>query len=68
MTIDTRLADAGKAVDTDWYTLMPTEVAAKLWVDPSKGIPAARASELLTASGPNALPEEKPTPRWRRSC
>src|SRR6201987_431610 len=30
------------------------------------GLPAARAAELLSANGPNALPEEKPKPGWRR--
>lgn len=39
---------------------------AAFGVDPAVGLSAARAAELLTAHGPNALPEEKPTPAWRR--
>lgn len=35
-------------------------------VDPDAGLPAARVTELLAAHGPNALPEEKPPPAWRR--
>ena len=35
-------------------------------VDPAVGLTAARAAELLAANGPNALPEEKPKPGWRR--
>jgi Ca2+-transporting ATPase len=41
-------------------------VTAALDVDPAVGLTAARAAELLTANGPNALPEEKPKPGWRR--
>jgi hypothetical protein len=41
-------------------------VAAALAVDPAVGLTAARAAELLAANGPNALPEEKPKPGWRR--
>src|SRR5262249_41384973 len=44
----------------------PDEVAAVLEVDPAVGLTAARAAELLAANGPNALPEEKPKPGWRR--
>src|SRR2546430_16281243 len=33
---------------------------------PAAGLTAARAAELLAANGPNALPEEKPKPGWRR--
>jgi Ca2+-transporting ATPase len=35
-------------------------------VDPATGLTAARAAELLASNGPNALPEEKPKPGWRR--
>ncbi len=66
MAISTQPAGAASAVETVWYTLSPEEVAAKLAVDPSVGISPARAQELLAANGPNALPEEKPTPGWRR--
>jgi Ca2+-transporting ATPase len=49
-----------------WYARSPEDVAAALDVDPHTGLPAARAAELLKANGPNALPEEKPKPGWRR--
>ena len=40
-------------------------MTAALHVDPAVGLTAARAGELLSANGPNALPEEKPKPDWR---
>ncbi|MFF9055451.1 cation-translocating P-type ATPase [Streptomyces erythrochromogenes] len=49
-----------------WYTRTPEQVVAAFGVDPAVGLSAARAAELLTAHGPNALPEEKRTPAWRR--
>ena len=49
-----------------WYSRSPEDVAAALNVDPAEGLTAARAAELLAANGPNALPEEKPEPGWRR--
>jgi Ca2+-transporting ATPase len=50
----------------EWYSRSPEEVAETLGVGPSDGLTAARAAELLSANGPNALPEEKPKPGWRR--
>ena len=55
-------ATAGRS----WYSRSPDEVTAALGVDPATGLTAARAAELLAANGPNALPEEKPKPGWRR--
>jgi Ca2+-transporting ATPase len=52
--------------DGNWYARSPEEVATDLSVDPAAGLPAARAAELLAANGPNALPEEKQKPGWRR--
>ncbi|MFE5769934.1 cation-translocating P-type ATPase [Streptomyces sp. NPDC056485] len=49
-----------------WYTRSPEEVSAAFGVDPAAGLSAARAAELLSAHGPNALPEEERTPAWRR--
>jgi P-type Ca2+ transporter type 2C len=49
-----------------WYARSPDEVAEALDVDPENGLSSQRAAELLRADGPNALPEEKPTPGWRR--
>src|SRR5262252_3206865 len=50
----------------NWYARSPEEVATDLSVEPATGLSAARAAELLAANGPNALPEEKPKPGWRR--
>ena len=60
-TQGSRAGDAGS-----WYSRSPDEVTAALGVDPAVGLTAARAAELLSANGPNALPEEKPEPGWRR--
>jgi Ca2+-transporting ATPase len=49
-----------------WYARTPDEVAAALDVDPGTGLASQRAAELLKTNGPNALPEEKPKPGWRR--
>ncbi|MFE7093744.1 cation-translocating P-type ATPase [Streptomyces erythrochromogenes] len=49
-----------------WYTRTPDQVVAAFGVDPAVGLSAARAAELLTAHGPNALPAEERTPAWRR--
>src|SRR6516162_7107397 len=50
----------------NWYARSPAEVAVDLGVEPATGLSVARAAELLAANGPNALPEEKPKPGWRR--
>jgi P-type Ca2+ transporter type 2C len=52
--------------DQHWYSRSTDEVATALAVDPPTGLTAARAAELLATHGPNALPEEKPKPGWRR--
>jgi P-type Ca2+ transporter type 2C len=49
-----------------WYARSPDAVAATLGVDPAVGLSAAQAAGLLRDNGPNALPEEKPEPGWRR--
>jgi P-type Ca2+ transporter type 2C len=62
-------ADAtGKPATADqhWYSRSTDTVATALAVDPAVGLTAARAAERLAANGPNALPEEKPKPGWRR--
>jgi Ca2+-transporting ATPase len=66
LALDTEAAEQQVTPEGAWYALSPDEVAAKLGVDPARGLPAARAAELLRTNGPNALPEEKPTPGWRR--
>ena len=50
----------------DWYSCSPDEVTAAFDVDAAVGLTAGRAAELLSSNGPNALPEEKPKPGWRR--
>ncbi|ALV37101.1 HAD-IC family P-type ATPase [Streptomyces sp. CdTB01] len=55
---------AGQALA--WYGRSPEAVAVALGVDPAVGLTSAQAAERLTRDGPNALPEEQPTPLWRR--
>ncbi|KPH97034.1 ATPase, P-type (transporting), HAD superfamily, subfamily IC [Actinobacteria bacterium OV450] len=59
-------AERPRAAGDGWYTRSPEEVVAAFGVDPAAGLSTARAAELLTANGPNALPEETRTPAWRR--
>jgi P-type Ca2+ transporter type 2C len=54
------------AAGRNWYARPAGQVAVDLDVDPATGLTAARAADLLAANGPNALPEEKPPPGWRR--
>ena len=49
-----------------WYAHSAEEVARTLNVDPATGLSSQRAAQLLAEHGPNALPEEKPKPGWRR--
>ena len=59
-------AEVSQAAEAgNWYARSPNEVAAALGVDPAVGLSSARAAELLTGNGPNALPEEKPKPGWQ---
>ncbi len=51
---------------TNWYALGGEEVAKRLGVDPDSGLSTTKATELLQADGPNALPAEEPAPGWRR--
>ena len=66
------MADATQTVPVDtaagrrWYALSPSEAVEQMGVDPAQGLSAGRAAELLAKNGPNALPEEKATPGWRR--
>jgi P-type Ca2+ transporter type 2C len=57
---------ADATVAQNWYSRSTDEVTTALAVDPAVGLSGARAAELLAANGPNALPEEKPKPGWRR--
>ncbi|MFD8924091.1 cation-translocating P-type ATPase [Streptomyces mirabilis] len=55
-----------RASGDSWCTHAPEEVVAAFDVDPAVGLSAARAAKLLSAHGPNSLPEERRTPAWRR--
>ena len=66
MTVQAETAGRPAAAGRNWYACTPDEVAAAVGVDPAVGLPAARAADLLTANGPNALPEEKAKPGWLR--
>jgi P-type Ca2+ transporter type 2C len=66
MAVQTDSTRQPVAADRNWYARSPEEVATDLGVDPEVGLTAARAAELLAGSGPNALPEERPKPGWRR--
>jgi Ca2+-transporting ATPase len=49
-----------------WYGRPTGDVGAALGVDPAVGLSTAEAAARLARNGPNALPEEKPTPGWLR--
>ncbi|MGW7403226.1 cation-translocating P-type ATPase [Streptomyces sp. NPDC054833] len=66
MTAQTDAPHEGATQDRAWYARPPQEVAAAFGVDPAVGLSSARAAELLAQNGPNALPEEKTLPGWRR--
>ncbi|MFF2199748.1 cation-translocating P-type ATPase [Streptomyces sp. NPDC058145] len=60
------VGEGSRTAGRPWYTRPAPEVTAAFGVDPAAGLPSARAAELLAAHGPNALPEERRTPAWRR--
>ena len=69
MAISDQVQAPGSPADkaaTAWYALSGDEVTARLGVDPTAGLAAARAAELLAKNGPNALPVEKPPSTIRR--
>ena len=69
MAISDQVQAPGSPADkaaTAWYALSGDEVTARLGVDPTTGLAAARAAELLAKNGPNALPVEKPPSTIRR--
>ena len=45
-----------------WYARPADTVAEALGVDPSTGLSGGEAASRLATTGPNALPEEKPSP------
>ena len=54
------------ASGTAWYALAPEDVGKRLDVDPTQGLSAAKAAELLQKNGPNALPAEPTVPGWKQ--
>src|SRR5215469_17693242 len=66
MTVQAGATGRPTTADREWYSRSPEEVAQALGIQVPEGLTAARAAELLSANGPNALPEEKPKPGWRR--
>jgi P-type Ca2+ transporter type 2C len=65
-TITTSGAPSPTGDGTRWYATPPDAVVSAFGTDVERGLTEARAQELLRANGPNALPEEPPTPGWRR--
>ncbi len=55
MAVEVGTAGRPAAAGDGWYARSPEQVAADLGVDPAIGLSPARAAELLTANGPNAL-------------
>ena len=66
MAVQVDTAGSSARAGDRWYARSPDEVAAELGVDPAVGLSDTRVAELLSANGPNALPEEKPKPGWVR--
>ena len=66
MTTTTSAPDTVSPSAPRWYARGTPDVAAAFGVDPAVGLYSPRAAELLRSNGPNALPEEKPKPGWRR--
>src|SRR3954462_14807047 len=55
-----------EVADANWYARPTEDIGAALGVDPAVGLSTAEAASRLAQNGPNALPEEKPTPGWLR--
>ena len=60
------VGSAPKAADTAWYALTPAEVAARLSVDPTRGLTSEEAEQRLRRDGPNALTQAEPEPVWKQ--
>ena len=58
--------ETGGAEREEWYARSPAAVAEAVGVDPGTGLSSATAAERLRTNGPNALPEERRKPGWRR--
>ncbi len=58
--------DEQQAIVEEPYRLLVSEVARQLGTDLVHGLSTDRAHTLLEQVGPNELPEEAPTPLWKR--
>jgi magnesium-transporting ATPase (P-type) len=52
--------------ETNAFNLPAAEVVRKLNSDTERGLSSEQARRLLEQVGPNELPEEAPTPLWKR--
>src|SRR3954453_5342899 len=66
MAVQTETGQRPAAASESWYARPPDAVATALEVDRATGLAASAAAERLRVDGPNALPEEKTKPGWRR--
>ena len=60
------IPDVASDAEPRWYALSADDLCTKLSVDVDTGLTADAAAAALAKNGPNALPEEKPEPGWRR--
>ncbi|XP_066562645.1 sodium/potassium-transporting ATPase subunit alpha-1 [Amia ocellicauda] len=67
-THNTDQEDLKKDVDLDDHKLTLDELNQKYGTDLSRGLSAARAAEILTRDGPNALSPPPTTPEWVKFC
>ena len=54
------------STDTRWYALPVEEVAARLEVDPARGLSAAEVLQRREQYGKNRLAGKKKVPGWRK--
>src|SRR4029077_15281778 len=66
MTDDADVRQDVASGTTAWFRLTPEDVERRLEVDPTEGLSAAKAAELLQKNGPNALPAEPTVPGWKQ--
>ena len=52
--------------EVKWHSLSIAEVLGRLGVEPRQGLSSEEAQARLRQYGPNALPEARPTPFWKR--
>src|SRR4051812_25360192 len=57
---------ARAVLELPWYALTPDEAAARLKVDPLRGLTRTEAGRRLGESGPNALARTEAAPVWKQ--